>query len=105
MAQYSLVRSCNHDKRHRQGQMARGIDQSPHNTVATSLNMGHDLRYIDFWTSTKAPLVINHKRARSIIRNSKQILVLDDLHDQGQGHIVFRFLASVLQNCFYFKPF
>ena len=34
MAQYSLVRSRNHDKRHRQGQMARGIDQSPHNTVA-----------------------------------------------------------------------
>ena len=34
MAQYSLVRSLNHDKRHRQVQMARGIDQSPHNTVA-----------------------------------------------------------------------
>ena len=70
-----------HDKRHRQGQMARGIDHSPHNTVALRI-WATTKGILNSGTSTKALLVISHKRARSIIRKVETKIMVD-LHDQG----------------------
>ena len=92
----------NHDKRHRQGQMARGIDQSPHNTVALWI-WAKTKGILSSGTSTKALLVVSHKRAWSIVQKV-ETKVLVDLHNKGLQKS-WQFIASSLGCLFLFQIF